>query len=74
MTEKRFESTDRIEADRYQVELVQLGLETNGSSLRALQEALNKGARHRWRLISVAQDPTSHGIFIVWDISSPISG
>ncbi len=74
MTEKRFESTDQIEADRYQVELVQLAAETDRSSLGSLQEAVNKGVRQSWRLVGVAQDPTSPGVFVVWDTSGPTSG
>jgi hypothetical protein len=37
MTEARFEATDHIEAERYQVELVQLAVGTDASSVATLQ-------------------------------------
>ena len=45
MAEERFEATGRVQAERYQVELVQLAAGTNGSSIATLQGAVNKGAR-----------------------------
>jgi hypothetical protein len=74
MAEERFEATGRVEAERYQVELVQLAAGTNGSSIATLQGAVNKGARQSWRLVGVAQDPTSQGVLVVWDTSGFISG
>jgi hypothetical protein len=79
MTRERFQTTDPTEkVERYQVELVQLaagmaaGTET--SSLATLQGALNKGARQSWRLVGVAEDPTSPAILVVWDTAGVISG
>ena len=74
MAEGRFEATDQIEAERYLVELVPLAVETDASSLTTLQGALNKGARQSWRIVGVAQDPTSQGVLVVWDTSGFISG
>lgn len=74
MTEARFEATDHIQAERYQVELVQLAGGTDASSPATLQGAVNKGTRQSWRLVGVAQDPMSHGVLIVWDTSGFISG
>jgi hypothetical protein len=74
MTDERFEAVDQIEVERYLVELVQLTAGANGSSLMTLQEAVNKGARQSWKLVGVAQDPTSQGVLVVWDTSGFISG
>ena len=74
MTEERFGATNSVEAERYQVELVQLAAGTNGSSVATLQEAVNKGARQSWRIVGVAQDPSSQGVLVVWDTSGFISG
>jgi hypothetical protein len=74
MAEGRFEATDQVEAERYQVELVPLAAETGASSLATLQGVLNKGARQSWRIVGVAQDPTSQGVLLVWDTSGFISG
>ncbi len=74
MTEERLEAIDRIEAERYQIELVQLATGTDVSSVATLQGAVNKGARQSWKLVGMAQDPTSQGVLVVWDTSGPISG
>ena len=74
MAQGRFEATDRVEAERYQVELVPLAAETVASSLATLQGAVNKGARQSWRIVGVAQDPTSQGVLVVWDTLGLISG
>jgi hypothetical protein len=74
MTNEHLKATDHVEAERYQVELVQLAAETNGSSVATLQEAVNKGARQSWRIVGVAQDPTSQGVLVVWDTAGFISG
>ncbi len=74
MAEGRFEATDQIEVERYRVELVPLAAETDASSLAMLQGAVNKGARQSWRIVGVAQDPTSQGVLVVWDTSGFISG
>ena len=74
MPEERFEAVDQIEVERYLVELVQLAAGADGSSLMTLQEAVNKGARQSWKLVGVAQDPTSQDVLVVWDTSGFISG
>ena len=74
MTEERIKATEHVAAERYQVELVQLAAGTDASSLATLQGAVNKGARQSWRLVGVAQDPTSQGVLVVWDTSGFISG
>jgi len=53
---------------------VPLASETGASSLATLQGAVNKGARQSWRIVGVAQDPTSQGVLVVWDTSGFISG
>ncbi len=66
MTRERFQTTDPVEEiERYQVELVQMAAGTDASSLAKLQGALNKGARQGWRLVGMADDPTSQGILVV---------
>ena len=76
MTEERFgsEATDQIEVERYQVEHVRLAAGSDAPSATTLQEAVNRGARQSWRLVGVAQDPTSQGVLVVWDTSGFISG
>ena len=74
MTEERFDAADRIDVERYLVELVQLTEGADGSSLMTLQEAVNKGARQSWKLVGVAQDPTSQRVLVVWDTAGFISG
>lgn len=76
MTEERFgsEATHQIEAERYQVEHVRLAAGSDASSVATLQGAVNRGARQSWRLVGVAQDPTSQGVLVVWDTSGFISG
>ncbi len=72
--ERQREAPDQPKAERYQVERVQLAAETDASSLSILQGAVNKGARQSWRLVGVAQDPTSQNVLIVWDTAGFISG
>ena len=73
MAERERHAHGKPEAERYHAEYVPLpGGE--GASLVALQEAINENARHSWKLISVAQDPTSQGIFLVWDTTGFFSG
>ncbi len=47
---------------------------TEGSAQAALQEAINEKAKRRWQLISVMQNPTNQGLFLVWDTSGVSSG
>lgn len=64
-----FEAADQVEAERYQVEHIRLESGIDLSPLATLQEAVNRGARHSWRLVGVAQDPTGQGVLVVWDTS-----
>ena len=75
MAEERFAATNQVDAERYQVELVQLAAGTIGSSVATLQEAVNRGTRQSWRLVGVTQEPTSQqGVLVVWDKSGFIPG
>jgi hypothetical protein len=74
MAEEQSEALGGLEAERYQIELVPLATGTEASSIVALQQAVNKGARQSWRLVGVAQDPVSQGVLTVWDKSGFISG
>ena len=60
-----FGDADRVEAERYRVEQIRLASGTDLSPLAILQEAINRGARHSWRLVGVAQDPTGQGVLVV---------
>jgi hypothetical protein len=69
------EAPARQEAERYYAEHVQLGSEAGASSLAALQEALNKGARQSRKLVGVVHDPSSQAnVILVWDTEAFISG
>ncbi len=69
------EAPAQQKAERYYAEHVQLGPKAGGSALAALQEALNKGARHSRKLVSVVHDPTSQAnVILVWDTEAFISG
>jgi hypothetical protein len=75
MAEEQSQTPTMQEAERYFAEHVQLDSATAGSPHRALQEAMNKGARQSWRLVGLVQDPTSPGgVFLVWDTHGFFSG
>ena len=74
MTEHQREAPDRPEAERYYAQYATLGAGPEGSTEAALQAAINEGARQSWKLISVTQDPTSEGVFLVWDTTGFFSG
>jgi hypothetical protein len=74
MTEHQREATDRPEAERYYAQYAPLDAGSGGSTEASLQEAINEGSRQSWKLISVTQDPTSEGFFLVWDTSGFFSG
>ena len=74
MAEEQSEAFGGLEAERYQIELVPLATGTETSSVVALQQAVNKGARQSWRIVGVAQDPVSQGVLVVWDTAGFISG
>jgi hypothetical protein len=73
MAEREREANGVPEAERYHAEYVPLpGGE--GASLAALQDAINENARHSWKLVSVSHDPTSQGLFLIWDTTGFFSG
>jgi len=74
MTEHQREASDHPEAERYYAQYAALKAGPEGSAGAALQEAINEGARQSWKLISVTKDPTSEGVFLVWDTSGFFSG
>jgi hypothetical protein len=74
ITEGQREAPDRPEAERYYAQHALLDADEGVSSEAALQTAINEGARHSWKLISVMQDPSSKGVFLVWDTSGFFSG
>ena len=74
MAERERQARGKPEAERYPAEYVPQPGGAEGASLAALQEAINENARHSWKLISVTQDPTSQGVFLVWDTTGFFSG
>ena len=74
MTEDQREAPDRPEAERYYAQYAALDDGPEDSTGAALQVAINEGARQSWKLISVTNDPTSEGVFLVWDTSGFFSG
>jgi hypothetical protein len=65
---------DRPEHERYYAQHASLDAGEGLSSEAVLQEAINEGARHSWKLVGVTQDPTSAGVILVWDTSGIFSG
>ena len=74
MAERERQAHGVPEAERYHAEYVPMPDGGGEASLAALQEAINENARHSWKLISVAQDPASQGLFLVWDKTGFFSG
>jgi hypothetical protein len=74
MAEREREAEGAPEPERYRAEYVPLPGGEEGASLVALQEAINENARHSWKLVSVSQDPTSRGLFLIWDTTGFFSG
>jgi hypothetical protein len=74
MTEDQRQAPDRPEAERYYAHYAALDVGPEGSTEAVLQEAINEGSRQSWKLISVTKDPTSAGVFLVWDTSGFFSG
>ena len=68
MAEQQRKAPDRPVAERYYAEYVRLPA-TEGPAQAALQEAINENAKRSWQLIRVTQNPTSQGLFLVWDTS-----
>jgi hypothetical protein len=74
MTEGQRHAPDRPEAERYYAQHASLDVGEGVSAEAALQEAINGGARHSWKLVGVTQDPTGNGVILVWDTSGFFSG
>ena len=74
MAEQERHAHNAPEAERYHAEYVPLPDGREGTSLVALQEAINENARHSWKLISVSHDPSGSGLFLVWDTTGFFSG
>jgi hypothetical protein len=73
MAEQQRKTPDCPVAERYYAEYVRLPA-TEDSAQAALQEVISEKAKRRWQLISVTQNPTSQGLFLVWDTSGFFSG
>jgi hypothetical protein len=73
MAQQQRKAPNRPVAERYYAEYVRLPA-TEEPTQAALQEAINENAKRRWQLISVTQNPTSRGLFLVWDRSGFYSG
>jgi hypothetical protein len=74
MTEGHREAPDQPEAERYYAQHASLDAGEGVSSEAALQQAINEGARHSWKLVGVTQDPTTDGVILVWDTAGFFSG
>ena len=74
MSDHQRGAPDRPEHERYYAQHASLDAVEGLSSEAALQEAINEGARHSWKLVGVTQDPTSAGVILVWDTSGIFSG
>ena len=74
MTEHQRGAADRPEAERYYAQYATVKAGPGASTEVALQQAINEGAKQSWKLISVTNDPTSDGVFLVWDTSGFFSG
>ena len=68
------EGTAVPEPERYYVEHVSSASGEEGSSVAALQEAMNAGTRQSWKLVSVVNEPAGRGVLLVWDQQGFISG
>ena len=73
MTEQQRKAPDRLAAERYYAEHVDLSA-TEGPVEIALQEAINEKAKRSWKLISVATEPGGDGLLLLWDTSGFFSG
>ena len=74
MAEREREARDAPEPERYFAEYIPLPGGGEGAALVAVQEAINEHASHSWKLVSVSADPTSQGLFMVWDTTGFFSG
>ncbi len=73
MVEQQRKAPGRPAAERYYAEYIRLPA-AEGSAEVALQEAINEKAKQSWKLISMAQEPSGDGLFLVWDTSGFFSG
>jgi hypothetical protein len=73
MAEQQREAPGRPAAERYYAEYIRLPA-AEGSAEVALQEAINEKTKRSWKLISMAQEPSGDGLFLVWDTSGFFSG
>ena len=73
MAEQQRKAPGRPAAERYYAEYIRLPA-AEGSAEVALQEAINEKAKRSWKLISMAQEPSGDGLFLVWDTSGFFSG
>jgi hypothetical protein len=73
MAEQQRKAPGRPAAERYYAEYIRLPA-AEGSAEVALQEAINEKAKQSWKLISMAQEPSGDGLFLVWDTSGFFSG
>jgi hypothetical protein len=73
MAEQQRKAPGRPAAERYYAEYIRLPA-AEGSAEVALQEAINEKTKRSWKLISMAQEPSGDGLFLVWDTSGFFSG
>jgi hypothetical protein len=73
VAEQQRKAPGRPAAERYYAEYIRLPA-AEGSAEVALQEAINEKAKQSWKLISMAQEPSGDGLFLVWDTSGFFSG
>jgi hypothetical protein len=73
MAEQQRKAPGRPAAERYYAEYIRLPA-AEGSAEVALQEAINEKTKRSWKLISIAQEPSGDGLFLVWDTSGFFSG
>ena len=73
MVEQQRKATSRPAAERYFVQFLSLSV-AEDSSDTVLQEAINEGTKASWKLITIAEEPSGYGLFLVWDTSGFFSG
>jgi hypothetical protein len=73
LTEQQRKAPGRPAAERYYAEYVHLPA-AGGSVEAALQEAINEKTKRSWKLVSMAKEPGSDGLLLVWDTSGFFSG
>ena len=73
MAEQQRKAPGRPAAERYFVQYLSLSA-AEDSPDTVLQEAINEGAKASWKLITIAEEPSGYGLFLVWDTSGFFSG